>query len=132
VVIQSYAPDHYVIQAAAQHDYIGFYRREIAYREEYKYPPMRRMARLVYWDKRLDKAQAAAEEMARMIQARLQELGLGPKDANMIGPAPAFFARFRSYYRWQLLLLTADPAHVLRTLTIPFGWRVDVDPVSVL
>ena len=47
VVIQSYTPDHYVIQAAAQHDYIGFYRREINYRQEYGYPPLRRMARLV-------------------------------------------------------------------------------------
>ena len=37
VVIQSYTPDHYVIQAAAQHDYIGFYRREISYRQEYGY-----------------------------------------------------------------------------------------------
>jgi primosomal protein N' (replication factor Y) len=132
VVIQSYTPDHYVIQAAAQHDYIGFYQREVGYREEYGYPPLRRMARLVYWDKKLDKAKAAAEEMTAMVRARLQELGLGPNDARLIGPAPAFFARFRSYYRWQLLLITDDPALVLRQLTIPFGWRVDVDPVSVL
>lgn len=132
VVIQSYTPDHYVIQSAAQHDYVGFYQREMGYREEYGYPPVRRMARLVYWDKKLDKAQAATEEMAAMIRARLQDLGLGAEDANLIGPAPAFFARFRSYYRWQLLLLTGDPALVLRPLSIPFGWRVDVDPVSVL
>src|SRR5687768_13718832 len=56
VVIQTYTPDHYVIQAAARHDFTGFYRREISYREEYRYPPLRRMARLVYWDKKPDKA----------------------------------------------------------------------------
>jgi primosomal protein N' (replication factor Y) (superfamily II helicase) len=132
VVIQSYAPDHYVIQAAAQHDYTAFYQRELGYREEYGYPPLRRMARLVYWEKKLDKAEAAAEEMAAAIHARLHEMGLGPDDATVIGPAPAFFARFRGYYRWQVLLLTDDPAAVLRRLTIPFGWRIDVDPVSVL
>ena len=132
VVIQSYTPDHYVIQAAAQHDYTGFYQRELGYREEYGYPPLRRMARLVYWEKKLDKAMVAAEEMAAAIHARLREMGLGPDDATVIGPAPAFFARFRGYYRWQVLLLTDDPAAALRRLTIPFGWRVDVDPVSVL
>ncbi len=132
VVIQSYTPDHYVIQAAAQHDYIGFYQREIGYRQEYGYPPLQRMARLVDREKKLDKAQAAAEEMAAMLQMRLQEMGLRPEEASLVGPVPAFFARFRGYYRWQLLLLTADPSAVLRRLTIPFGWRVDVDPVSVL
>ena len=65
-------------------------------------------------------------------RARLQELHLGPDDASLIGPAPAFFARFRGYYRWQLLLLADDPSVVLHHLTIPFGWRVDVDPVAVL
>lgn len=132
VVIQSYTPDHYVIQASAHHDYIGFYRREIAYREEYGYPPLRRMARLVYWEKNPQKAQVEAETMAAVIRERLQEMRLGTEAASLIGPAPAFFARFRGYYRWQILLLTEDPPAVLRRLTIPFGWRVDVDPVSVL
>jgi primosomal protein N' (replication factor Y) len=132
VVIQSYTPDHYVIQAAAHHDYIGFYRREIAYRQEYGYPPLRRMARLVYWDKNPIRAEAEVTTMAATIRARLQEMQLGEDDASIIGPAPAFFARFRGYYRWQLLLITGDPAAVLRRLTIPFGWRVDIDPVSVL
>jgi primosomal protein N' (replication factor Y) len=132
VVIQSYTPDHYVIQAAAQHDYIGFYQREVNYRQEYGYPPLRRMARMVYWEKNLEKAQAEAESMAAILRARLQEMRLGPEEASLIGPAPAFFARFRGYYRWQILLLTADPGAALRRLTVPFGWRVDVDPVTVL
>ena len=70
--------------------------------------------------------------MAGTIRARLQEMRLGPDDASLIWPAPAFFARFRGYYRWQLLMITDDPPAVLRRLTIPFGWRVDIDPVSVL
>ncbi|RIK55954.1 MAG: primosomal protein N', partial [Chloroflexi bacterium] len=132
VVIQTYTPDHYVIQAAARHDYEAFYRRELRYRQEHGYPPVRRMARLVYWDKRREKAQEAAEALAALIQQRLHEMGLGAEAAALVGPAPAFFARFRGYYRWQILLTTADPAAVLRPLAIPFGWRVDVDPVTVL
>jgi primosomal protein N' (replication factor Y) len=131
VVIQTYTPEHYVIQAAARHDYAAFYRREIGYRQEYGYPPVRRMARLVYWDKRPEKAQETAEAMAALLQSRLQEMGLAA-GARVMGPAPAFFARYRGFYRWQILLTTDDPAAVLRTLDLPFGWRVDVDPVTVL
>ena len=77
VVIQTYTPDHYVIQAAARHDYAAFYRRELGLRAELgDYPPLRRLARLVYWDKNADKAQTAAESMA----------GDGPRPARRDGP----------------------------------------------
>jgi primosomal protein N' (replication factor Y) len=52
--------------------------------------------------------------------------------ASLLGPAPAFFERYRGYYRWQLLLRAPDPAFVLRGMDIPFGWRIDIDPVSLL
>ncbi len=132
VVIQSYTPDHYVIQAAAQHDYMAFYHRELGFRQDLGYPPLRRMARLVYWDKKQDKAQTAAENMAETLRARLAALDMDAAAVALVGPAPAFFARFRGYYRWQILIIAADPAAILRGLPFPFGWRVDVDPVTVL
>ncbi len=132
VVIQSYRPEHYAIQAAAQHDYQAFYQREIDFRQEQGYPPVRRMARLVYWDKKFDKAQAAAETMAAVLRYRVESLGLAGDAVTVLGPAPAFFARQRGYYRWQLLIRAPDPAAILRGIEIPFGWRVDVDPMSIL
>ena len=132
VVVQTYTPDHYVIQAAARHDYSAFYRRELSYRQEYAYPPIRRMARLVYWDKNRTKAEEMAVSMAQRLQSRLQELGLDSRTATLLGPAPAFFARYRGYYRWQLIVCADEPQTVLRPLDIPFGWRVDIDPVTVL
>lgn len=132
VVFQTYNPEHYAIQAAAQHDYGAFYRREVAFRQAHGYPPVRRLARLVYWDKKLEKAQAASEAMAAMLRQRLQEMGMAGEAVTVIGPAPAFFARYRSYYRWQVLLRAPNPAQVLHSIPIPFGWRVDIDPMSML
>lgn len=132
VVIQTYRPDHYVIQAAAQHDYLGFYRRELAFRREHGYPPVRRLARLIYWEKRLDRVKQETNRMAAVVRQRLASLGLEGEGAALLGPAPAFFERYRGYYRWQLLLRAPDPAAVLRGLEIPFGWRIDVDPLSTL
>lgn len=132
VVIQSYRPEHYAIQAAAQHDYAAFYRREIAFRTEHGYPPAKRLARLIYWDKRQDKAQTAAEQMAVQLRSRVETMGLAGEAVAILGPAPAYFARRRSFYRWQILLRAPNPAEILRGIDIPFGWRVDIDPMSIL
>lgn len=132
VVIQSYKPEHYAIQAAAQHDYHAFFAREIAFRQEHGYPPIRSMARLVYWDKKLERAQEASAAMAEILRRKLEQMGSEGEGAAVLGPAPAFFARYRSYYRWQVLLRAPQPAHILRGLAIPFGWRIDIDPVSML
>jgi len=132
VVIQTYRPDHYVIQAAAQHDYRGFYARELAFRREHGYPPVRKLARLIYWEKRLDRVKQETNRMAAVVRRRLASMGLEGAGATLLGPAPAFFERYRGYYRWQLLLRAPEPAVVLRGLEIPFGWRIDIDPLSTL
>jgi primosomal protein N' (replication factor Y) len=131
VVIQSYAPSHYAIQAAARHDYPRFFEHEMAFRREQEYPPVRRMARLVLWESSAERARREAERLADELRWLLDSLGLA-ESSRIIGPTPPFFARVRGHYRWQLMLLCQDPSAVLRQLQIPIGWRIDVDPVSVL
>jgi primosomal protein N' (replication factor Y) len=106
VVIQTYRPEHHAIQAAAQHDYLAFYRRELAFRRELGYPPFGRLARLIYWEKNERKAKAAATEMAAVLRHRVAALRLPAELAVILGPMPAFFGRVRGYYRWQVLLRT--------------------------
>jgi primosomal protein N' (replication factor Y) len=132
VVVQTYNPNHYAIQAAAVHDYDGFYRQEIAYRRDLEYPPIQRMARLILWEANAEKAQQMAAEMAERLRHRTRELGLTQENHSLVGPAPAYFARVRGKYRWQIVLRCDDPSAVLRGIVVPLGWRIDVDPVSVL
>ncbi len=130
VLLQTYHPDHYAVQRAAEHDYTGFAKRELAFRNHAGYPPAIRLARLVYAHTRREKAQEAAEALAATLRAALREAGLPPSD--LIGPAPAFFARVRGRYRWQILLRSVSPADFLRAVEIPPGWLVDIDPLDVL
>jgi len=130
VILQTYHPDHYAVVAAAAHDYAGFAARELAFRREQGYPPYRRLAKLVYEDASPTRAQAEAETLAEALRDALARRGLTTTD--LIGPAPPFFARLRGRYRWQIVLRHADPAEFLRAVKIHAGWRVDVDPVSVL
>jgi len=130
VVLQTYHPAHYAVQRAAVHDYTGFAERELAFREQADYPPYIRLARLVYAHTNREKAQQAAETLAAVLRDALRATGL--PETDLIGPAPAFFARVRGRYRWQMLLRSVSPADFLREIDIPAGWLVDIDPVEVL
>jgi primosomal protein N' (replication factor Y) len=130
VVVQTYHPDHYAVVAAAAHDYGRFAARELNFRRERGYPPYRRLTRLLYEHESLSRARAEAEALSKTLRAALAERGLPATD--LIGPVPPFFAQLRGRHRWQLLLRHPDPAELLRAVAIPRGWRVDVDPVSVL
>jgi len=129
VVLQTYEPEHYAIQAAAEHDYEAFYEAELELRRQLDYPPYRRLARLVYRHTSEDAAQSAAERMAGSIEARIRELGV--RRAELIGPVPAYFRRVRGEYRWMVVIRAADPTQLIPE-DLPRGWIVDVDPVSLL
>jgi primosomal protein N' (replication factor Y) len=130
VILQTYHPDHYAILAAAAHNYAGFAAQELAFRRQQGYPPYRRLAKLVYDDTSPSRARAEAEALAETLRDALARRSVPVTD--LIGPAPPFFSRLRGRYRWQILLRHPDPAEFLRAVQIPPGWRVDVDPVSVL
>jgi primosomal protein N' (replication factor Y) len=130
VIVQTYTPEHPAIQRASEHDYEGFYAQEIAFRRKQWYPPISRNVKLLYVDPNPQKAESEAERLHRILEQRIARLGLPQVD--LIGPAPAFFSRLRGKYRWQILVRGKDPHTLLRHMRFPLGWRVDVDPVSVL
>ncbi|MDQ7029299.1 MAG: hypothetical protein Q9O62_05695 [Ardenticatenia bacterium] len=79
---------------------------------------------------RVTAAKQAARELAARLHRRRRQLGLGGVD--VLGPAPAFFARLRGRYRWHLFLRGADALELVRHTPIPLGCEVDVDPLDVL
>jgi primosomal protein N' (replication factor Y) len=130
VIIQTYSPDNYTIKAAAKHDYLGFYCKEIDYRRRYNYPPFSQLVRLVYSHTNEELCRREAERVYRLIldeKAREGIIGF-----NIIGPVPTFAFRTRGRYRWQLFLRGPDSSQMLSRLTLPRGWTIDVDPVGIV
>jgi primosomal protein N' (replication factor Y) len=130
VIIQTYTPEHYTIQAAAHHDYAAFAAKELAFRREQNYPPYSRLARLLFRDTDTRRIQRAAEAVGKQLRDHLTRKGLN--DVAIIGPAPCFFTRARDQFRWHILLRAADPASALRDFLLPPACRVDVDPLNLL
>ncbi len=129
VVFQTYTPEHYAVQAASRHDYQRFYADEIAFRERFRFPPMHRLARFVY---RADSDEAAALEAGLMARALASHAYRNRIEMELLGPSPAFVAKIRGQYQWQIVLRTTQMDAVLRDLPRRQGWVTDIDPESML
>jgi len=130
VIVQTYAPEHYAIQAAARHDYAAFAAQELAFRREQHYPPYTRLARLLLRDADARRVQRMAESIGRQLHEVVSNHKLA--DTAVIGPAPCFFPRLRDDYRWHIILRAPDPASILRGVPLPVACRVDIDPLNLL
>ena len=130
VILQTYQPEHYAIQAAQDHDYESFFLDEIRARTQLNYPPMRRLVKLTVALPVAAHAEKMAQEMGRRVREQIREKRMG--GTQIVGPVPPFFSRIDRRYRWQLLIRTTDPAQLLNGLHVPTPWVVDIDPVSTL
>jgi len=128
VVLQTYEPDNYAIQAAARHDFEGFYQKELAFRRETQYPPFSRLVRLEYQNSDSRKAESTAKALAGTLREWIRK---ADSRTEMIGPVPCFFTRLYGRYRWQIILKGQDPAALLRERPLT-DWIVEVDPPSLL
>ena len=129
VVVQTYTPEHYAIVAASRHDYAAFYEEEIDFREQHGFPPFTRLVRYLF---RHEKESAAALESELMARAVAREARLRGVEIDILGPTPAFAARVRGAYQWQIVLRAHNLDPLLDDLPIRPGWVVDVDPQSML
>ena len=125
VVLQTFNPEHQVIQSAAKHDVNGFYDYELEQRKRLGYPPFTRLVRLEYRSEDQESAGKEAKRAAEKLSV------IGNQSSAVIGPVPCFFAKVGGYYRWQIVLRGSNPKETLRGLKLD-GWRVEVDPISLL
>ncbi|MCB8929063.1 MAG: primosomal protein N' [Ardenticatenaceae bacterium] len=130
VIIQTYKPEHYAIQAAAEHDFASFYIDEIRFRTQHSLPPFRRMARLLLIDPVDERGKREAEALAKGLRLHIREKALAASE--ILGPVPPFFNRVDGRFRWQIIVRSPDPNRLLADFPIPPKWMVDIDPVSTL
>ncbi len=130
VIIQSYSPEHYAIQAAAGHDYAAFYNKEVDYRLKLHNPPFTHLACLTYSHSNDALCQREAERMKRALTQEIDAQGIA--DIELIGPAPAYIHRRRGRFRWQLILRGSELSAFLSPIPLPQGWTVDIDPLGLV
>ncbi|MBV5261085.1 primosomal protein N' [Synechococcus moorigangaii CMS01] len=98
VIIQTYSPEHPVIQAVKTHDYLTFAQREADQRQELDYPPFGKLVLLRFSGENQDQVRYTAEAIAEKCFSLLE-----PED-ELLGPVPANILRVARRYRWQVVL----------------------------
>jgi primosomal protein N' (replication factor Y) len=101
VIIQTYNPDHPVIQLAASQDYRRFYKYEIAVRKMLNYPPFTELLRIVFSAESEEQVQAMAATTAHYIE---DVIDASEEEILLLGPAPCPIQKIRHRYRYQLII----------------------------
>ena len=128
VILQTFVPEHYVIQSAAKHDVDGFQQIELGYRQQLGYPPYGRVTRLEYRDRDNAKAEAESQRVLGLLQEKIR---MEKRNQTTASAVPCFFAKMDGLYRWQIILRGPHPASLLQNLRLE-NWRVEVEPISLL
>lgn len=85
VILQSYNPEHYGIEAASRHDYEDFYTKEIGFRKSLLYPPFSHLTQLVYSDEKQEKVEYKSEVLFKKLVSFRKELGI-EDSLEILGP----------------------------------------------
>lgn len=101
VLIQTYNPDHYVMQLAQQHDYESFFYYEMKRRHLGHYPPYFYTTLITISSKYQAKAQAMSHQVKQALLASGAAL-------EILGPSQGAIARINERYYFQLLLKYKD------------------------
>ena len=129
VIIQTFNPQHFCIDAASRHAYGEFYATEIEVRRRYGYPPFRHFVKFTYSHENRQRAQNEALLLRERLDDWIERLGMTQTD--IVGPAPALMERVRGKFHWQMIARGPDLHRLLRVVDAP-GWHTDIDPVSTL
>ncbi|MFB2836285.1 primosomal protein N', partial [Floridanema evergladense] len=135
VILQTYNPEHSVIQAVKNHDFQSFIQTELPVRAELNYPPYGRLILIQLNSINSVEVQEAAEMLAGWLRP--------PENSNsyeILGPAPASIMRVANRYYWQILLKL--PANIIVDLPNfnelrdlcpkSVSLTIDVDPINMM
>jgi primosomal protein N' (replication factor Y) len=102
VILQTYFPDHYAVQYAAQHDFMGFYEKELRFRSWMHYPPYSALANVLVRSDKLDGALEWSGLLGKWFEKTRHE------GIRVLGPAAAPILRLKRDYRYHFVLKSAS------------------------
>jgi primosomal protein N' (replication factor Y) len=110
VILQTYFQDHYAVQFAASHDFIGFYDKELQFRSWMHYPPYSALANVLIRSGDLDDALQWSGILGKWFDATRHE------GVRVLGPAAAPIMRLKRDYRYHFVLKSPSREKLNTTL----------------
>jgi primosomal protein N' (replication factor Y) (superfamily II helicase) len=110
VILQTYFQDHYAVQYAAQHDFIGFYEKELRFRSWMHYPPYSALANVLVRSTNLDEALRWSGLLGKWFESTRHE------GVRVLGPASAPILKLKRDYRYHFVLKSPSREKLNTTL----------------
>ena len=110
VILQTYFQDHYAVQYAAKHDFIGFYEKELRFRSWMHYPPYSALANVLVRSDSLDDALKWSGALGKWFNETRHE------GVRVLGPAAAPIMRLKRDYRYHFVLKSPSREKLNTTL----------------
>jgi len=110
VILQTFFPDHYAVQFAANHDFHGFYDKELRFRSWMHYPPYSALANVLVRSDKLDEALQWSGILGKWFEKTRHE------GIRVLGPAPAPIVRLKRDYRYHFILKSTSRERLNSTL----------------
>lgn len=114
VVVQAYNTDNFSIQCACKHDYEGFYRQEILFREKLNYPPFASLGIITISGEVDRKVFDGTIELKQKCFEFLQGNGM---EYEVCGPARPSIQKIKRKYRWRLIIKSKSEELILKLMT---------------
>ncbi|MCD7750888.1 MAG: primosomal protein N' [Lachnospiraceae bacterium] len=126
VVIQTYQPQHYSVQAAAAQDYKSFYAQEIAYRSLLHYPPAGCMMAIQI----CGKEEKRTADLTRSITEQAQKAVRNGLKLQLLGPGEAAVYKLKDTYRHMIYAKAAEREPLLILKNILEQYKVQTRPTN--
>lgn len=112
VVIQTYKPEHFSIQATQNNDYYGFFKEEIVNRKKFLYPPFLNILIINFSSKSRDLAVGYAQKCIARIRQFIREEDIGLRELS--APTPSVIERINNRYRFNVIIKSEHKDYILR------------------
>jgi len=135
VIVQTFSPHHWAIQAARRMDFETFVDQELAFREELEYPPYAHMVCLTCRGEDAAAVEKAIGAVADAMRATC------PPSVTIAGPVPSPLAKLKGQYRFQIQCRSKQAITIsrpLRKAVASVKWpqkvhyAVDVDALDLM
>ncbi|MGA2019991.1 MAG: primosomal protein N' [Candidatus Sulfotelmatobacter sp.] len=118
VILQTYFQDHYAVQYAAQHNFAGFYDKELRFRSWMHYPPYSALANVLIRSNKLDEALLWSGTLGKWFERTRHE------GVRVLGPAAAPIRRLKRDYRYHFVLKSPSREKLNATLRAMLAYAV--------
>jgi primosomal protein N' (replication factor Y) len=105
VYIQTYKPDHWVLEYAKEHNLKKFYHHELQNRKEFEYPPYKRLIQITLKHKQVQKVENASYFLAGQLRKNMPQ--------SVLGPTVPGISRIKNQYLRDILVKSLPTAKVL-------------------